>query len=112
MKKRTLVSRVYKERGAMNECSPGINVIQAFQCQLAKLGSQSPVSEASDQQQDHYGRYGGRVHRGEGFVNCTLSSNPSLLLQVIDKRVGRNGKTEYLLKWRGFGDEVKTFWGF
>ena len=46
MKKRTLVSRVYKERGAMNECSPGINVIQAFQCQLAKLGSQSPVSEA------------------------------------------------------------------
>ena len=39
MKKRTLVSRVYKERGAMNECSPGINVIQAFQCQLAKLGS-------------------------------------------------------------------------
>ena len=54
----------------MNECSPGINVIQAFRCQLAKLGSQSPVSEASDQQ-DHYGRYGGRVHRGEGFVNCT-----------------------------------------
>ena len=33
----------------MNECSPGINVIQAFRCQLAKLGSQSPVSEASDQ---------------------------------------------------------------
>ena len=30
----------------MNECSPGINVIQAFRCQLAKLGSQSPVSEA------------------------------------------------------------------
>ena len=23
----------------MKECSPGINVIQAFQCQLAKLGS-------------------------------------------------------------------------
>ena len=49
MKKRTLVSTVYKERGPMNECSPGINVIQAFRCQLAELGSQSPVSEASDQ---------------------------------------------------------------
>ena len=28
------------------------------------------------------------------------------LLQVTDKRVGRNGKTEYLLKWGVYGDEV------
>ena len=26
--------------------------------------------------------------------------------KVIDKRVGFNGKTEYLLKWRGYGDKV------
>ena len=62
--------------------------------------------------QNRHGRHGGGIHRRKGFRINLSTVVASSSFQVIDKRVGRNGKTEYLLKWRGFGDEVIAWRNF